>query len=928
MKQAISLLTMKNKILFICLIMSVSISMMNSLHAQNLSAQFIESNIKTESGTTANAFIKLKNKSSSVASFNLIKLENSKSFNFSNRYINNYEIPANDSLLIPIRVIIPSQIPGNTPLTVTAVIRTTQNNKSEEIQLSANIEVIETINVRAQVPISNVFYYIEENRIEINVEISNKGNSTRTLLFNFRTPNNIILENPIKSIRLGNRKDTIVNFQFYILKSNQLALNDYISFRLSDSVSNKQYTFIPIALREISSIKRFSEPSVQRKQDNRLDLSYYSNSQIQPYLLLTGGGYYNGNQYRLDYNFQMYYSDQVFGNQNNYTLRNARLNYESDKFSISLGDQFANVEKSVIGKGGSFKTKVSQNISIGGGYSKNQLYRFFLNAPEQDIDNYFTNLTFQFNKKSAVSLYYTRTNDGFMGVNSDLAYIELDAKNNPLQQFKFGVGYSFEKYSKGGNFTKDGYAGRLEYRFNNGKIQFMSQNYYSTNNYNGSDRGIANITQDLLFNIARGLNIGAEYQFRKMNPERYFVGVLQANYDYSNHLAGFQIQYRKTGLALSIKPVITKDRVIDPLILPSNIAVYRSEGKRLIFNNLISRGKHNITIRADVGYINSEQGIDNTFTSQYSVGYNYGRLGFNLIVNQGPYYVQEQISFLSRRSYRESFFVTPNFGFSLLNKRLDLSFSGLYRIDNQLSSDFYSLTASPSIVFNRFRLNFSANYNKIFNFTNINYRVGLERNFAKPPRPQHNLELNFYEDKNQNGKWDKDERGIPNVLVNINGNNLVSDQNGKITFKKLPRSTYPVSIYQHYRLYPFERAFNITLDESKTINIPMFIGGSISGKLNITRAKFSEIDNLRLNGVTITAAAANGEKFTVQTNAQGEFNFTLPLNNYTLFIDDETFKSYFIISNPNILVDIKDSNEQEFVFKLTEKGRNVNIKRF
>lgn len=898
------------------------------LMAQNQGAHFIENDIKTESGTTVNAFIKLSNKTNQKANYSLIKLENSRGFNFANNYLRVYELPANDSLLIPVRLIIPQQVPGNTSLSIKATIETLQNTKSIISEISTNVEIVETINVRAQVPVSNVFYYIEENRIEVNVEISNKGNSTRTLLFNFRTPSNMILENPIKSIRLANKRDTILNFQFKILKSNEAASNEYISFRLSDSATSKQYTFIPIALREISSTKRFFEPSVQRKQDNRIDLSYYSNSRVQPYYLLSGGGYYNGNLYRLNYNFQMYYSDLVFGNQNKYSLRNARIDYESDKFSLSVGDQFNNVEKSVIGRGGSFKTKLSSNISIGGGYSKNEIYRFFVNSSNQDINNYFANISYQLNKKSAVSLYYTRTDDGFMGMNSDLAYIEIDAKNNPVQQLKLGAGYSFERYRKGGNFNKEGYAGRLEYRFNNGKVQFISQNYYSTNNYNGSDRGIANSNQNFLLNIATGLNIGVEYQYRQINPERYFIGVLQAKYDYSNQLLGIPILFRKTGFAISVKPALTKDRVIDPLILPVGIDVYRSEGKRLIFNNLISRGKHNVSIRADLGYVNSNQGIDNTFTSQYSVGYNYGRFGFNLMVNQGPYYVQEQISFLTRRTYRESFFITPNMGFSLFNKRLDFSLSGLYRLDNQLSSDFYSITATPSIVFNRFRINFSANYNKIFNFSNTNYRVGLERNFAKPPRPQHNLVLNFYEDKNQNGKWDKDEKGIPNVLVNINGNNLVSDQNGKITFNKLPRSTYPITIYQHYRLYPFERAMNITLDENKTLNIPMFTGGSITGKLNITRAKFSDIDNLRLNGILITAAASNGEKFTVQTNAQGEFSFTLPINNYTLLIDDEKFKSYFTISNPNILVDIKDSIEQEITFILTEKGRNTNIKRF
>ena len=109
---------------------------------------------------------------------------------------------------------------------------------------------------------------------------------------------------------------------------------------------------------------------------------------------------------------------------------------------------------------------------------------------------------------------------------------------------------------------------------------------------------------------------------------------------------------------------------------------------------------------------------------------------------------------------------------------------------------------------------------------------------------------------------------------------LLSDFNGTVTYENIPEGFY---LLEYFPVSKIEGAFStdetmqlVKIDKDKNIEIPFTENNLIFGNIILNRSKLSNLGNIDISNIKITAEDSYGKKYSALTNASGEFKIYVP----------------------------------------------------
>ncbi|MEM7160926.1 MAG: hypothetical protein AAF487_00670 [Bacteroidota bacterium] len=224
-----------------------------------------------------------------------------------------------------------------------------------------------------------------------------------------------------------------------------------------------------------------------------------------------------------------------------------------------------------------------------------------------------------------------------------------------------------------------------------------------------------------------------------------------------------------------------------------------------------------------------------------------------------------------------------------------------------------------------------SNVNKGFRL-NVSARktFGIPIPFVKPQNS--NISYNTFYDLNGNDVQDKGETAVPNVVLKLNDYEVLTNDNGFALIENLPHETYYL---QSFPLEDMQGWFakvpdSLVISTDMIIQIPFVRGVKVMGDVILNRQEIAVTDERPFDLSNIRVSANDGNKvYSTLTNFDGSFDLYLPNGNYTLTIDENILGDKYSLLQNNIELDLNSEMENVYTsFYIVEKERKVKVKKF
>jgi hypothetical protein len=342
-------------------------------------------------------------------------------------------------------------------------------------------------------------------------------------------------------------------------------------------------------------------------------------------------------------------------------------------------------------------------------------------------------------------------------------------------------------------------------------------------------------------------------------------------------------------------------------------------------------------------------------TLSANVRYNYGPLGMNAVKNfhyngaRYPQYIFSSLNYQyvfkanrfvsewvlnhswNNQTYSNNVNVGPQVYYFTKNRwRFDVRF--LYSLsarNNERAVEFYEYQGYSNIPEPEERTTVSGNFFLSF---------GIKKEFGVPlPKRFRKVEyvdahFTAFLDFNGNKVMDNDEVPLENIVIKVNGHEILTDKDGKGKFVNIPVGTYEHKIIP---LVDLDGWFTYTMDSIDIIGeqyyVPFTRGVKVSGSVVLDREKFTKdvLATLDLSGIKIFTTDTLGNTMATMTDFNGNFSFYVPYGAYILSMDEEVIGDRFYIAQNHIPMDLYDGMDGFYQsFFIIEKRRTVKKKKF
>ncbi|MDX1908679.1 MAG: hypothetical protein SF053_16705 [Bacteroidia bacterium] len=219
---------------------------------------------------------------------------------------------------------------------------------------------------------------------------------------------------------------------------------------------------------------------------------------------------------------------------------------------------------------------------------------------------------------------------------------------------------------------------------------------------------------------------------------------------------------------------------------------------------------------------------------------------------------------------------------------------------------------------------------------------------AQQPRMKYyTITIEFFKDENGNRLREETDAGIANVLVTMEQSKdsayilpevagikfkpdgIMSDQEGVVTFLKVPMGGYEIKLEELFPAMSYSNsqgsAFQLLLRQHTRMLIPYAKSIIVTGKIQITRDKYSRLTGVTPANIRVEVTDANQQTYYALTDDSGNYTLSFP------------FTETFTVSMKNVLGDkfdlvnaeqpFESKGEQRFEvnFHYKEKGRTINF---
>ena len=214
--------------------------------------------------------------------------------------------------------------------------------------------------------------------------------------------------------------------------------------------------------------------------------------------------------------------------------------------------------------------------------------------------------------------------------------------------------------------------------------------------------------------------------------------------------------------------------------------------------------------------------------------------------------------------------------------------------------------------------------------------ASVRKSFGVPiPFMKHknsNVSFNVFYDLNGNDKQDKNETSIENVVVKMGDLEVLTNSKGFALIENAKNDNYQ---FVTCPLVDLNGWFGKTPDSlqiftNSIVQVPFVRGVKVIGNVVLNRQEIAVTDDRPFDLSNIRIAANDGENVeSTLTNFDGSFELYLPNGKYVLTIDENILGSKYALLQNNMELELNSDMENIYTsFFIVEKERRVKIKQF
>lgn len=875
-----------------------------------------------------------------------------------------WEVESGDSVYVPIRVVPQSGSTGSSRFMFSVFLYTPDDDFLGYTMFSAFTE--RQLKWELNVSDSKIYLLNNDNKVPFSVSLFNQGPEQQTIQLqmiglsqNFLITDSLsvdITRRPI-TVSLESYQDTTFHMLFYekayMKNSRHIDLDNYNPFRQIES--QKFQVFFRSVSPTPSEIGRYqSSKKIEfARLSNDLEVNRYGSDVLplevdmnihslfgnQPVMnVFMRGNTEFSNESMLSYMVQSYFD-------NNSLSLNPLLNssyflgYYHEKFDVQFGNVYGGIPGVSFARGGK---------GIKGRYfidRQNSIGLFYTQGPTLFKSPEYFSTGFSYNHRSRL-LNINTTNGHFRNTNtnqqSNVGTLSIGTSIVPNHNFTLNMGVS-QNYLSDTTSTNYGFfaGGSIGGHYLKNRLSTRIYGMYYSPLYAGS--GIERYNGNFLtsynhFNRWRLV-------YRSMYNNRKYTNL--SNYENISNTLTFQNKILRN---LNFTPNVFYN------IMKNNDFVVHSRGLGLGFGRYDMTTSSRAFVNVNFGYNRaiSLENIDRFFLqtggmfqfrtwsliARYSIGnVVFSRNMYLLQVNSNPQTVNVSL----RNQYE-----TPFKGLVLQNQ-VSYNYATFAGHTVNLVPEIYLYTASEwrFRLFAEYSVYRRANAEDVFYMTSadelqapewnsgFNLGFGIRKEFGVPipfvENDYASVECMAFYDVNGNGKRDKDEQVLENIVVRINGFEAITDKNGICNFINVPKAVYEWKTFSLEYIngwFPYVED-SVSIYQSGTLYVPYTRGVKVSGKVFIDREQWSAFGDIEIDLSRIKITAVNHKVYNTLTDKNADFSFYLPKGKYVISMDEKILGGRFQLLQNNFEFEVDDSFDNLFVpFYIVEKKRNVRIKRF
>lgn len=937
-----------------------------SASANGLTLQFVRSQTTGSVDEVASNVLRVINNSGRRYVFNLeiAYPQNWRSLITNDRV---YNVANGDSLFIPVRVIPDKASQGNVNYFMNATAVTT----TDGIPLASapwSMEVIKISKWSAALLQSEAFFTSDGKETSFQISVKNDGNSPEDVNIIFNPDSRIqILDTEGKPfpentifMNLPVGLDTILTFHARRVRDGKnedffsAGPIDQETFDQSEFKTNIQIRPLSgkssswggrIDFKKLGKSLKFKSEYGTSTLPLKVELNTYNVlSQFTNFSLDLSGEADLGRDRSLRYYYQTIIStNSIAGTQFLGSYRFGQ--YSTPKFTVAAGDIGSNLELLVNGVG------ARGNYNFG---DKVSLSAIYVTRPQAgNVNNNLVSLggtlSFRTGKGLNMDLSVVNQDDQFNVIDRNLATLRTTYrfKNQSLLDIK--LGYSTEDHMNG-NFSTPGYGILAKYTGRIKGVSIATQARYNTATFASQFRGTTMINTNMRYALNETYFVGLRVNVNERTPEIYSQGVLFPVRKFRRNSYEARFGWTSQSGNFVFFPRVMDEEVLDVRTLTTGAGLSFSTTKRSSVR-VFSRFFTGLIHPKDYDHIKPY------LVSRWENTLRYKNLNVSARYYFGPFNVLDNLRVIEDNINPQSFFLSA---FARLNfTRARVSVRPTVNMSYESVLARWRMNMAPQVTYyskSGFQFNATVEFFNVnqgesplaglndntgtttfspFSQSNTFLRFGVVKqlNIKKPGRKSHNLEVVVFKDVNGNNVRDRGEELEKDVIVRVNGESLMTDEEGKVLFRDLPRGEYAVSTQLLTNSEGWFKSTDLSVDlvRSKVMYIPLKRGSQINGSIILQKAQFSALgeNGMDLSGIRVTAVDNMGNTYSGLTSQSGEFRLYVPFGNYTVSVNESAVDDQFQLAQKSYSLEINNVGANyQLAFYLIEKRRKVNIKKF
>ncbi len=461
-----------------------------------------------------------------------------------------------------------------------------------------------------------------------------------------------------------------------------------------------------------------------------------------------------------------------------------------------------------------------------------------------------------------------------------------------------------------------------------GNISFNSANYFSSGYYPGIQRGALSFSERVTW-VRPTTSLWVNLDFYRYKPQtlsqaQYMLpafGMLRAE-------AGISGKINK--VSLSVAPGYTRE-TNNAYQFGGTVNEMHSLSAWNItatLNYLIGSNQY-VSVNNELGFYSSSFDPVQRFHLRTNAIFRKGIFSLNATVQLGTFYMGEAANnFVSKIPSTYMINLIPTLQKSFFRNKLRTELSVAYMNSGYSGSSWYMAGRAEYDFTPKTSFYSSVNHNRYAGYGYSILEMGITQKLQMPKASAktNSLELFVYKDINRNGVYDAADSTAPGYMLYINNDIFMTASNGSIVYKNLPADNYRLSMPVSKGWYSPDQF--IKLDKKTRIEIPLQKAGTVKGTVSYTANEFSyEVSNDRSGIMVIVSDSAN-HTYQTKTGADGRFILYIPVGEYTIHLDKNSFPAELEPVNDNQRIRIDADNIKNVHFEMKIKSRKIETKKF